>query len=104
MSDSSISSRNMTSGAKTQPYVNPRIKGISGDDKEEVLRKLQLLCRYDSESEMVNLESVTSKWKQAAWNALHELASFSGDEMTEQEILCKVGIDPVTITLAPEKL
>ncbi|CAH8546612.1 unnamed protein product [Schistosoma guineensis] len=39
--------QNMTS-AKKQPYVNPRIRGISGDDEKEVLRKLQLLCRYDS--------------------------------------------------------
>ncbi|CAH8550407.1 unnamed protein product [Schistosoma margrebowiei] len=38
----------MTS-ARKQPYVNPRIRGISGDDKKEVLRKLQLLCRYDNE-------------------------------------------------------
>ncbi|CAH8529403.1 unnamed protein product [Schistosoma mattheei] len=33
-------------------YVNPRIRGISGDDEKEVLRKLQLLCRYDSEKQL----------------------------------------------------
>ncbi|CAH8559862.1 unnamed protein product [Schistosoma rodhaini] len=33
-------------------YANPRIRGISGDDKKEVLRKLQLLCRYDSEKQL----------------------------------------------------
>ncbi|CAH8549382.1 unnamed protein product [Schistosoma curassoni] len=43
--------QNMTS-AKKQPYVNPRIRGISGDDEKEVLRKLQLLCRYDSEKRL----------------------------------------------------
>ncbi|CAH8549064.1 unnamed protein product [Schistosoma bovis] len=45
------SEQNMTS-AKKQPYVNPRIRGISGDDEKEVLRKLQLLCRYDSEKRL----------------------------------------------------
>ncbi|KAH9588079.1 hypothetical protein MS3_00005582 [Schistosoma haematobium] len=95
--------QNMTS-AKKQPYVNPRIRGISDDDEKEVLRKLQLLCRYDSENEMVNLETVTNKWKKAAWKALQELISFSGEKTTEQEILSKVGIDPATITLKPEEL
>ncbi|XP_018651162.1 hypothetical protein Smp_123590 [Schistosoma mansoni] len=95
--------QNMTS-AKKQPYANPRIRGISGDDKKEVLRKLQLLCRYDSENEMANLETVTNKWKQAAWKALYELISFSGEKTTEQEILSKVGIDPATITLKSEGL
>ncbi|VDP19075.1 unnamed protein product [Schistosoma margrebowiei] len=71
------------------------------------LRDVSLAVRdriYNASNEMVNLETVTNKWKKAAWKALQELISFSGEKTTEQEILSKVGIDPATITLKSEEL
>ncbi|CAH8532423.1 unnamed protein product [Heterobilharzia americana] len=96
--------REMKSSVNKQPYVNPKIKTVSVNDKEDVLRKLKLLCHYEDEPHMANLEEITNKWKQAAWDALRELISSFKEEMTEEEVLRKLGIDPVTISLQSENV
>ncbi|XP_047500588.1 swi5-dependent recombination DNA repair protein 1 homolog [Penaeus chinensis] len=80
------------------------------NQKQEVLRKLQLVRMYRNKPEMQDLDTVTAKWLQVCQEALQELLikvkeqmsnEMGQEELTLTQLVNKLGLDPELLMLDP---
>ncbi|KAG5445069.1 hypothetical protein CSKR_203145 [Clonorchis sinensis] len=86
-----------------EPASPSQRREISFDDssKEDLLRQLRLLSRYENDPEMKKMELSTEKWKRAAQGALDELLKYhEGGSQGKMEVLDLFGIDANAIGLS----